>query len=422
MTGHGRRRRTSRTLVTLSSGVLALVLVLGVPAAQAAVTIGDAQVSETNAATTAVFTVTRTGGLLTGPVTVHFSTADGSARAPADYEAIDGDLFFGSLPFGGEQVQKVPVTVAGDRLDEATESFRLVLSGSAEVVAGGGLATISDDDPSPAIGVADAPAAPEGASATFAVFLSAPSGRNVSVSYATADGTAIAGEDYTRDSSTIVVPAGATSVGVGVALLDDAVDEPDESFELRIASAQFATLGRAAAAATIVDDDGPPLPSPEPAPAPADDGVPAEATVGGSTAVVAPPAEAPAATAPAAGAATAQLGLSSPRLRRPAVILVTVSCPSEASRCSGRVTLFSRANPRSKIKALRRERRLGRRNFTLASGRTRTLTIALSKTDRVLLLRTGRMLVRAYAVTTDESGRSGVRRSTGTLIARTSHS
>ena len=64
----------------------------------------------------------------------------------------------------------------------------------------------------------------------------------------------------------------------------------------------------------------------------------------------------------------------------------------------------------------------GRRNFTLAAGKTRTLTIALTRTDRVLLLRTGRMLVRAYAVTTDAGGRSGVRRTTGTLIARTSHS
>lgn len=86
------------------------------------------------------------------------------------------------------------------------------------------------------------------------------------------------------------------------------------------------------------------------------------------------------------------------------------------------MTVFSRPNLRSKVKALRRERRLAQRNFALASGASRTLTMALSRSDRVLLLRTGRMLVRAYAVTTDAGGRSGVRRTTGTLIARTSHS
>jgi len=86
------------------------------------------------------------------------------------------------------------------------------------------------------------------------------------------------------------------------------------------------------------------------------------------------------------------------------------------------VTIFSRPNLRSKVPALRRERRLGQRNFTLAAGASRTLTMALSRRDRVLLHRTGRMLVRAHAVTTDTSGDSDVRRTTGTLIARTTHS
>jgi hypothetical protein len=117
-----------------------------------------------------------------------------------------------------------------------------------------------------------------------------------------------------------------------------------------------------------------------------------------------------------------QLGVSSPRLRRPGTILVTVSCPRQASRCNGQVTVFSRANRRSRIKALRKERRLGRRTFKLAAGRTTTLKIALSKTNRVLLLRTGRLSVRAFALTQDAAGATGVRRVTGTLIARTTHS
>ncbi len=402
-------------LVTLLSGVL--VLVAGAPVAQAAVSVADVQVGESDGATTATFTVTRTGGILTGSTTVHFSTADGSARAPGDYAPVSGELFFGSLPLGGTQVQTVPVTVVGDRLDEATETFGLVLSGSPEVVAGGAAATIVDDDPPPAVGVADAAAALEGSTATFTVGLSAPSGRDVSVAYATVDGDAVAGQDYTASSGRVTIPAGATAAGVAVALLDDAADEADERFELQIADAQFATLGRAAAGATILDDDVPAR-----SPAPAEAGAAAQSPAGGAgtgtPAGAAPSAGEPGASPPA----VALLGMSSPRLRRPSIVLVTVSCPRETARCGGRVTIFSRANPRSKIKALRRERRLGRRNFTLAAGKTRTLTIALSPIDRVLLRRTGRMLVRAFAVTTDGSGRSGVRRTTGTLIARTTHS
>ena len=86
------------------------------------------------------------------------------------------------------------------------------------------------------------------------------------------------------------------------------------------------------------------------------------------------------------------------------------------------MTIFSRPNPRSKIKAPAQGAPARRATFKLAAGATRTLQIPLSKTNRVLLLRTGRMIVRALAVTEDAAGSSGVRRITGTLIARTSHS
>ncbi len=387
-----------------------LLLALGAPPASAAVTISDAQVSETNGATTATFTVTRTTGLLFGGATIHFATADGSARAPGDYDSVAGDLFFGSAPLGGTQVQTVPVTVRGDALDEGAETFRLVLSASAEVTEGDGTATIADDDPLPVAEVSDAAPAAEGAAAIFTVSLSVPSGREVSVDFATADAGAIAGPDYTATSGTLAIPAGATTAAIGVPLADDGEDEPDEQLVLQIGSPGFATLGRATAAATIADNDEPAIPTAPSAPA---------ADAAGSAA---DPGGAIADTAPATTPAAPRLGLSSPRLRRPSIVLVTVSCPRGTSACKGRVTIFSRPNRRSKIKALRQERRLGQRNFTLVAGASRTLTIALSRTDRVLLMRTGRMLVRAFALTSDGSGPGGVRRSNGTLIARTTHS
>jgi hypothetical protein len=419
--GCRRCRRTSRTIVRLLPGllVLGLLLVLGAPVASAAVTVGDAEVSESNGVASATFTVTRTTGLLAGPATIHFSTADGSARAPGDYAAVTGDLQFGSAPLGGTQVQTVPVTVRGDALDESAETFRLVLSGSVEIGDAEGVATIADDDPPPVIGVADAAAAAEGDSASFTIALSAPSGREISVAFTTADADATAGEDYTALSGTVGIPAGTTTASLGVALVDDAADEPDERFELHIGSPGAATLGRATASATITDNDEPPA---VPSLSSSADGTPAPPSGGPGGADGDAAIRTPADTGAAPGSSAPQLGLSSPRLRRPATVLVTVSCPRETSRCSGRVTIFSRANPRSRIKALRQERRLGLRNFTLVSGTARTLTIALARSDRVLLRRTGRMLVRAFAVTYDGSGRSRVRRANGTLIARTSHS
>jgi hypothetical protein len=93
-----------------------------------------------------------------------------------------------------------------------------------------------------------------------------------------------------------------------------------------------------------------------------------------------------------------------------------------AISCKGRVTLFSRPSRRSKIKALRKERRLGHMIFRLAGGRVVTLELALARTDRGLLQRSGRMGVRAYAIVEDGTGRTSVRTVTGTLIARLAHS
>ncbi len=395
-----------------------LVLALAPAAAPAAVTVSDVSVSEINGdGAVATFTVTRSAGLLTGNAEIGFATADGSARAPGDYAALSGTLFFGSLPFGGTQQQDVSIAVEGDALDEPAETFRLVLSGN-DIADGEGVATITDDDPPPVVSVVDAAAAPEGATATFTIVLSAASGRDVSVGYETVDGSAVAGQDYTQTSATATLSAGATSTTVGVPLLDDGEDEATETFALQIGSPLNGTRGTGSATGTILDADEPPPPAP-----PASTANLAEGSTSGtpplSPNAIGPPAST---TGSQTTSALPQLGVSRPRLRRPSTILVTVSCPRSASLCDGQVTIFSRPNLRSKIKLLRKERRLGARLFRLRSGVTRTLQIPLSKTNRVLLLRTGRMNVRAFAVTEDAAGKSGVRRVTGTLIARTTHS
>ncbi len=379
----------------------ALALALGAPVAHATIAINDTQVSETNGIVSATFTVTRTAGLLAGATSASFATVDGSAKAPGDYSAASGTLSFPGALLGATQTQQVSIAVKGDTIDEPAETFHVVLSGE-EVTKGDGGATILDDDSSPTVSVGDAPAALEGGLATFTIVLSAPSGRDVSVVFTTVNGSALAGQDYTARGGPVGIPAGATAVNVGVPLLDDNAKEPNESFELRLSSPTGAALGDASATATILDADSPT----------------------GNASTTQPTGSGP--VPPLGGSGTSgalpQLGLSSPRLQRPATVLVTVSCPQQSLRCNGRVTIFSRPNRRSKIKDLRRERRLGARTFTLSGGGTRTLRMRLSRHDRVLLRRAGRISVRAYAVTEDGAGRTGVRRVNGILIGRTTHS
>jgi hypothetical protein len=107
----------------------------------------------------------------------------------------------------------------------------------------------------PAISVADVVIA-EGAAAAemarFAVSLSAASAQAVSVHYTTADGTAVAGSDFTATAGTLTVPAGDTTAWIEVPVLPDALSEPDEWFELRLSAPENATLLDATAVATIV--------------------------------------------------------------------------------------------------------------------------------------------------------------------------
>ena len=111
----------------------------------------------------------------------------------------------------------------------------------------------------PAISVADARADEgAGASVAFEVSLSRAftnSGHSVTVDYATADGSAKAGEDYTATSGTLTFAAGEKTKTVNVPVLDDAVDEGEETFTFRLSNATGGRIGDGEATGTIANDD-----------------------------------------------------------------------------------------------------------------------------------------------------------------------
>ena len=108
----------------------------------------------------------------------------------------------------------------------------------------------------PALSVADAEAR-EGADAavSFDVSLSRASTGAVTVDYATADGTAAAGADYTATSGTLTFAAGETAKTVSVPVLDDSLDEGEETFTLTLSNATGARIADGEATGTIANDD-----------------------------------------------------------------------------------------------------------------------------------------------------------------------
>ena len=96
--------------------------------------------------------------------------------------------------------------------------------------------------------------------AVFRVSLSVEGSATVTVSYATADGTAAAGADYRATSGTLTIRAGQTSGRITVPVLGDLLAEQDEHFTVTLRDPRNATIARAAATGTIVDDDDPAQP------------------------------------------------------------------------------------------------------------------------------------------------------------------
>jgi len=237
--------------------VFARVLAEPDPDPLPAFSIGDVTVAEGDAGNAvATFTVTLTGpGAGSAAASVAFATADGTALAGADYEATSGVLEFAA----GETSKTVSVTVLGERLREGDETFLLNLSNptGATVADAQAVATVTDDDPVPAVSVADATAS-EAGPLVFTVTLSNPTTETVTVQYATAGGTATAGADYTAATGVVTFEPGQTSRTVTVAVADDALDEVDETFTLDLSNPSGASVADEQATATLTDNDAPP--------------------------------------------------------------------------------------------------------------------------------------------------------------------
>ena len=104
----------------------------------------------------------------------------------------------------------------------------------------------------PAISVSDATVQEaEGAVLVFTATLSHASSRTVTVDYATSDGTAVAGSDYTAASGTLTFNAGDTSQAVQVTVLTDSEDESQETLTLTLSNPSQATLDDATGTGTI---------------------------------------------------------------------------------------------------------------------------------------------------------------------------
>jgi uncharacterized repeat protein (TIGR01451 family) len=117
-----------------------------------------------------------------------------------------------------------------------------------------------NDVPLPTLSIADA-ATTEGNKGnkmlTFTVSLSTTYPLNVTVSYATANGSALVGSDYVGTNGLLTIPAGSLTGTITVNIKGDTAPEPDETFAVNLTNPTNATIGDGAAIGTIQNDDIP---------------------------------------------------------------------------------------------------------------------------------------------------------------------
>lgn len=113
-----------------------------------------------------------------------------------------------------------------------------------------------DGAPVPTVGFAFPTSLTDEAEATHHVTmsLSVASGSDVAVDVEVAGGTATAGDDFALGSNFVTIPAGATEATVDLTIVADGLEEPDETIELRLASAVNARVGAADHTVTISSD------------------------------------------------------------------------------------------------------------------------------------------------------------------------
>ncbi|HZZ30144.1 MAG TPA: Calx-beta domain-containing protein [Pirellulales bacterium] len=89
--------------------------------------------------------------------------------------------------------------------------------------------------------------------AVFTVNLELSSAKTVTVAYSTADGTAVAGKNYTAQSGVLTFNPGVTSQTVTVPVIGDGINDPNLTFSLNLSSPSEAALAQASAQCLIRD-------------------------------------------------------------------------------------------------------------------------------------------------------------------------
>lgn len=216
----------------------------------------SSQVDVAENAGTASLTVQRSGDLTVG-ATVSFLTVDGTAKGGSDYVSTNGTLTFKV----GESLAAIKVAILDDTLAEGDESFSVVLtnlpSGYSRNAQLTTVVRILDNESAVAFSSATYSVNEGAGVGLITVRRTGASTNEVAVDYATLDGTAQAGLDYTNVTGTLTFASGVVEMTIEIPIIDDTLVENDETLSIVLSNPTGgAVLGSISEAVlTITDND-----------------------------------------------------------------------------------------------------------------------------------------------------------------------
>ncbi|MDD1422714.1 M10 family metallopeptidase C-terminal domain-containing protein, partial [Dolichospermum sp. ST_sed1] len=204
-----------------------------------------------------VYTFTR--DITTNALTVNYSIA-GTANS-SDYT--------GATPGTGKTITFaansataiLTIDPTADTTFESDETVALTLVAGTNYTIGTTTAvtgTITNDDFLPTINLSANQTIVEGFTSpqnlSYTVTLSKASTQSITVQYATANGTAIAGADYTSTTGVLTFNPGITTQVINIPILNDDLNEVNETFTVSLTSPTNAVLGTTKTVTTTISD------------------------------------------------------------------------------------------------------------------------------------------------------------------------
>lgn len=183
----------------------------------------------------------------------------GTATGGTDYTLANGTAVIAV----GQTTTTVTATIMNDSTVESNETVVLTLSNPRGATLGANAVythTIHDNDTSTiGFSTGTSTGAESATSVSIPVTISATSASETKIDYAISGGTATGGgTDYTLASGTLTIPAGQTTANIALTVVNDTIDELDETVIVTLSSPSGATLGPTSTHTyTIQDNDNP---------------------------------------------------------------------------------------------------------------------------------------------------------------------